>query len=393
MIDYNKFLNKNLASVKPSGIRKFFAIAEEMDDVISLGVGEPDFKTPWHIRQQGIEYLEKGKTRYTSNSGLIELRDEITRYYERRFNIKYDPKTEVLITVGGSEGIDMAIRSVIEPDDEVLIVEPSFVCYKPIVEVCSGVAVPLVTKQENEFKLTAEELKKAITDKTKMLVLPYPNNPTGAIMTKEELEDIAKICIENDILVLSDEIYSELTYTDEGHTSIASLDGMKERCIVINGFSKTYSMTGWRLGYALGPAPIIKQMTKLHQFAIMSAPTNSQYAAIDALKNGDRDIEKMKSEYDMRRRFVVDGFNKIGLECFEPKGAFYCFPCIKSTGLSSEEFCEELIKAKHVAVVPGNAFGDCGEGYIRVSYCYSIDNIKDAINAIGEFINEIKSNS
>lgn len=393
MIDYEKFLNRNLTAVKPSGIRKFFAIAEEMDNVISLGVGEPDFKTPWHIRQQGIEFLEKGKTRYTSNSGLIELREEITRYYKRKFNIEYDPKTEVLVTVGGSEGIDMAIRSIIEPGDEVLIVEPSFVCYKPIVEVCSGVATPIVTKQENEFKLTGKELIKAISNKTKVLVLPYPNNPTGAIMTKEELKEIAQVCIENDIFVISDEIYSELTYTKEGHTSIASLEGMKERCIVINGFSKTYSMTGWRLGYALGPAPIIAQMTKLHQFAIMSAPTNSQYAAIDALRNGDKDIEKMKNEYDMRRRFIVDGFNKLGLECFEPKGAFYCFPCIKSTGLSSEEFCEQLIKAKRVAVVPGNAFGDCGEGFIRVSYCYSIDNIKDALKAIGEFVNEIKSNS
>lgn len=393
MIDYERFLNKKLTDVKPSGIRKFFAIAEEMDDVISLGVGEPDFKTPWHIRQQGIEYLEKGKTRYTSNSGLIELREEITRYYKRKFNIEYDAKSEVLITVGGSEGIDMAIRAMVEPSDEVLIVEPSFVCYKPIVEVSSGVAIPLVTKQENEFKLTPEELINAITEKTKLLVLPFPNNPTGAIMTNDELEKIAKVCIEKDIFVLSDEIYSELTYTKEGHTSIASIEGMKERCIVINGFSKTYSMTGWRLGYALGPAAIIQQMTKLHQFAIMSAPTNSQYAAIDALKNGDKDIEKMRREYDMRRRFIVDGFNKIGLECFEPKGAFYCFPCIKSTGLSSEEFCEQLIKSKKVAVVPGNAFGDCGEGFIRVSYCYSIDNIKDALKAIGEFVNEIKGNS
>ena len=393
MIDYDKFLNKKLTGVKPSGIRKFFAIAEEMEDVISLGVGEPDFKTPWHIRQKGIEYLEKGKTRYTSNSGLIELREEISRYYKRKFNIEYDPKSEVLITVGGSEGIDMAIRALTQPGDEVLIVEPSFVCYKPIVEVSSGIATPITTKQENDFKLTADELRNAISDNTKMLVLPYPNNPTGAIMTGDELKEIAKICVEKDIFVLSDEIYSELTYTDEGHTSIASLEGMKERTIVINGFSKTYSMTGWRLGYALGPAPVIQQMTKLHQFAIMSAPTNSQYAAIDALRNGDRDIAKMKAEYDMRRRFIVDGFNKIGLECFEPKGAFYCFPCIKSTGLSSEEFCEQLIKSKRVAVVPGNAFGDCGEGFIRVSYCYSIENIKDAINAIGEFVNEIKSNS
>ena len=390
MIDYEKFLNRKLTAVKPSGIRKFFAIAEEMENVVSLGVGEPDFKTPWHIRQNAIEYLEKGKTRYTSNSGLIELREEISRYYERKFNIKYDAKSEILVTVGGSEGIDMALRAMIEPGDEVLVVEPSFVCYKPIVEVCSGIATPVITKQENEFKLTPEELRRAISSKTKVLVLPYPNNPTGAIMTKQELEEIAKVCIENDIFVLSDEIYGELTYTKEGHTSIASLDGMKERCVVINGFSKTYSMTGWRLGYALGPAPIITQMTKLHQFAIMSAPTNSQYAAIDALKNCDRDIIKMRNEYDMRRRFIVDGFNKIGLECFEPKGAFYCFPCIKSTGLSSEEFCEQLIKSKRVAVVPGNAFGDCGEVFIRVSYCYSIDNIKDALKAIGEFINEIK---
>ncbi|MBE6742243.1 MAG: aminotransferase class I/II-fold pyridoxal phosphate-dependent enzyme [Ruminococcaceae bacterium] len=392
LIDYDRFLNKKLTSVKPSGIRKFFAIAEEMDDVISLGVGEPDFKTPWHIRQKGIENLESGKTRYTSNSGLIELREEITKYYKRRFNIDYDAKSEVLVTVGGSEGIDMAIRSVVENGDEVLIVEPSFVCYKPIVEVSGGVAVSLVTKQENEFKLTADELKSAITDKTKMLILPYPNNPTGGIMNRKELEAIASVIIENDILVLSDEIYGELTYTEEGHTSIASLDGMKERTIVINGFSKTYSMTGWRLGYALAPAPLITQMTKLHQFAIMSAPTTSQQAAIDALKNGDRDIVKMRNEYDMRRRFIVDGFNKLGLECFEPKGAFYCFPCIKSTGLSSEEFCERLIRSKKVAVVPGNAFGDCGEGFIRVSYCYSIKNIKAALVAIGEFLDELKSN-
>lgn len=389
MINYDKFLNKNLAQVKPSGIRRFFAIAEEMDNVISLGVGEPDFLTPWHIRQQGIDYLEQGFTRYTANAGLIDLRKEISNYYARKYLVKYDPNSEVLVTVGGSEGIDMAIRAILESGDEVLVVEPSFVCYKPIAEVCGGVAIPLVTKQENEFKLTAEELEKAITDKTKILVLPYPNNPTGAIMTEDELKAIAKIIIEKDIFVISDEIYSELTYTPEGHTSIASINGMQERTIVINGFSKTYSMTGWRLGYALGPAPIIEQMTKLHQYAIMSAPTNSQYAAIDALKNGDKDITKMRDDYDMRRRYTVDGFRKIGLECFEPKGAFYVFPCIKSTGLTSEEFAEELIKAKRVAVVPGNAFGDCGEGYIRVSYCYSIDNIKEAINRIGEFVKEL----
>lgn len=391
MINYDKFLNQNLVNVKPSGIRKFFAIAEEMENVISLGVGEPDFLTPWHIRQQGIDYLEQGITRYTANAGLIELRNEITNFYSRKYSVKYNPESEVLVTVGGSEGIDMAIRAILSEGDEVLVVEPSFVCYKPIVEVCSGVAVPLVTKEENEFKLTAEELKNAITDKTKLLVLPYPNNPTGGILTKNELEELAKVIIENDIFVISDEIYSELTYTPEGHTSIASIDGMQERTIVINGFSKTYSMTGWRLGYALGPKKIIEQMTKLHQFAIMSAPTNSQYAAIDALRNGDDDIRKMKEDYDMRRKFTVDGFRKIGLDCFEPMGAFYVFPCIKSTGLTSEEFAERLIKSKRVAVVPGDAFGECGEGFIRVSYCYSIDNLKEAISRIGEFVKELRN--
>ena len=389
-MNYDKFLNRSLVAVKPSGIRRFFAIAEEMDNVISLGVGEPDFKTPWHIRQYGIDFLEQGKTCYTANAGLIELRDEISKYYARKFLVKYDPQSEVLVTVGGSEGIDMAIRAMTEPGDEVLIVEPSFVCYKPIVEVSGGVAVPLVTKQEDSFKLTPEALRAAITDKTKILILPFPNNPTGAVMNEAELKAIAQIIIEQDIMVISDEIYSELTYTEEGHTSIASIYGMQERTIVINGFSKTYSMTGWRLGYALGPAPIIKQMTKLHQFAIMSAPTNSQYAAIDALRNGDEDIKKMKLDYDMRRRYTVDGFRKIGLDCFEPKGAFYVFPCIRSTGLSSEEFCERLIKSKRVAVVPGNAFGDCGEGFIRVSYCYSIENIKEAIRRIGEFVEELQ---
>ncbi|MCR5208550.1 MAG: aminotransferase class I/II-fold pyridoxal phosphate-dependent enzyme [Eubacterium sp.] len=362
-----------------------------MDNVISLGVGEPDFKTPWHIRQNGIDYLEQGRTRYTANAGMIELRREISNFYARKYLIKYNPDNEILVTVGGSEGIDMALRAIITPGDEVLVVEPSFVCYKPITEVCGGTAVPLVTTEENSFKLTAEELENAITDKTKVLVLPFPNNPTGAIMTESELKAIAKVIINNDLFVISDEIYSELTYTPEGHCSIASINGMQERTVVINGFSKTYSMTGWRLGYALGPAPIIKQMTKLHQFAIMSAPTNSQYAAIDALKFGDGDILKMKEDYDMRRRFTVDGFRKIGLECFEPLGAFYAFPCIKSTGLRSEEFAERLIKSKRVAVVPGDAFGDCGEGYIRVSYCYSIENIKEAIRLIGEFIEELKN--
>lgn len=393
MINYDKLLNKRLVDVKPSGIRKFFAIAEEMDNVISLGVGEPDFLTPWHIRQYGIDYLEQGFTRYTANAGLIELRKEISNYYARKYLVKYDPKTEILVTVGGSEGIDMAIRAIISEGDEVLVIEPSFVCYTPIIEVSGGRAVPLVTKAENDFKLTANDLEDAITSKTKAIIFPYPNNPTGAVMEEDELKEIAEVLIKNDIFVISDEIYSELTYTKTGHTSIASVDSMQERCVVINGFSKTYSMTGWRLGYALGPAPVIEQMTKLHQFAIMSAPTNSQYAAIDALRNGDDDINKMRMDYDMRRRFTVDAFRKIGLDCFEPMGAFYVFPCIKSTGLTSEEFAEKLIKSKRVAVVPGDAFGECGEGYIRVSYCYSIDNIREAIRRIGEFVKELKDES
>lgn len=390
MIDYGKFINKSLADIKPSGIRRFFAIAEEMDNVISLGVGEPDFKTPWHIRQLGIDYLEQGRTRYTANAGLLELRKEISNFYARKYLVKYNPENEILVTVGGSEGIDMALRALVEEGDEVLVVEPSFVCYKPIAQVCGGTVKPIVTKEENDFKLTPDELENAISEKSKVLVLPFPNNPTGAILTERELKQLAEVIIKHDLFVISDEIYSELTYTPVGHTSIASVNGMQERTIVINGFSKTYSMTGWRLGYALGPAPVIKEMTKLHQFAIMSAPTNSQFAAIDALKNGDDDIKKMKQDYDMRRRFTVDGFRNIGLDCFEPLGAFYVFPCIKSTGLSSEEFCEKLIKSKRVAVVPGDAFGDCGEGYIRVSYCYSIDNIKEAIRLIGEFVKELK---
>ena len=393
MINYDEFLNPDLMSIKPSGIRKFFSIAEEMDNVISLGVGEPDFLTPWHIRQTGIDALEKGITRYTANAGLIQLRREIAEFYERKYNVAYDPKTDIIVTVGGSEGIDMCIRSVICSGDEVLVVEPSFVCYKPIVEICGGVAIPIVTTDENSFRLTPEALENAITDKTKLLILPYPNNPTGAVMRKEDLAAIAKVIKKHNLLVLSDEIYSELTYGDQPHVSIASISGMKERTIVINGFSKTYSMTGWRLGYALGPEPIITQMTKLHQFAIMSAPTNSQYAAIEALRNGDNDIEKMRDDYDMRRRFTVNAFRSIGLDCFEPEGAFYIFPCIKSTGLSSEEFCERLILSKRVAVVPGNAFGDSGEGYIRVSYCYSIDNIKQAVKRIEEFINELGENN
>lgn len=389
MINYNEFLNPQILGIKPSGIRKYFSIAEEMEDVISLGVGEPDFFTPWHIRKTGIQTLENGKTRYTANAGLIELRKAIADFYRNKHHVEYNPKNEILVTVGGSEGIDMCIRTMISPGDEVLVVEPSFVCYKPIVEMCGGIAVALETKNENSFRLTAEELEAAVTDKTKLLVLPYPNNPTGAVMREEDLIAIAKVIEKHNLFVLSDEIYSALTYGDKPHVSIASISGMQERTVVINGFSKTYSMTGWRLGYALGPKPIIEQMTKLHQFAIMSAPTNSQYAAIEALKNGDRDIEKMRDEYDVRRRFTVNAFREIGLDCFEPEGAFYIFPCIKSTGLTSDEFCEQLIMSKHVAVIPGNAFGECGEGFIRVSYCYSIENIKEAVKRIGEFVKEL----
>lgn len=389
-MQYDDFINPALSAVKPSGIRKFFSIAEEMDNVISLGVGEPDFLTPWHIRQQGIDTLERGSTRYTANAGLISLREEICAFYQRKYDLEYNSKNEVLVTVGGSEGIDMCIRTLICPGDEVLVVEPSFVCYKPIVEVCGGKAVPLVTKNKNNFRVTTEELENAITDKTKMIIFPYPNNPTGAVMRREDLEPVCEVLKKHNIFVLSDEIYSELTYGSNTHVSIASMPGMKERTVVINGFSKTYSMTGWRLGYALGPAPVIAQMTKLHQFAIMSAPTTSQFAAVEALRNGDADIIKMRDDYDMRRRFTVNAFREIGLPCFEPEGAFYAFPSIQSTGLSSEEFCEKLIYSKRVAVVPGNAFGDCGEGFIRVSYCYSIDNIKEAVTRIGEFVRELE---
>lgn len=389
-MQYDDFINPALSAVKPSGIRKFFSIAEEMDNVISLGVGEPDFLTPWHIRQQGIDTLERGSTRYTANAGLISLREEICAFYQRKYDLEYNAKNEVLVTVGGSEGIDMCIRTLICPGDEVLVVEPSFVCYKPIVEVCGGKAVPLVTKNKNNFRVTADELENAITDKTKMIIFPYPNNPTGAVMRRDDLEPVCEVLKKHNIFVLSDEIYSELTYGSNTHVSIASMPGMKERTVVINGFSKTYSMTGWRLGYALGPAPVIAQMTKLHQFAIMSAPTTSQFAAVEALRNGDADIIKMRDDYDMRRRFTVNAFREIGLPCFEPEGAFYAFPSIQSTGLSSEEFCEKLIYSKRVAVVPGNAFGDCGEGFIRVSYCYSIDNIKEAVTRIGEFVRELE---
>ncbi|MBR2589340.1 MAG: aminotransferase class I/II-fold pyridoxal phosphate-dependent enzyme [Clostridia bacterium] len=393
MIQYDSLLNQNLLHIKPSGIRKFFDLAEKMDDVISLGVGEPDFLTPWHIRQEAVKTLDVGKTRYTANAGLLALRREISKYIENNYHLHYDYESEVLVTVGGSEGIDLFIRAVTNAGDEIIVPEPSFVCYNPIVSICGGIPVPLVTKEENNFKITAQALKAAITPKTKALILPYPNNPTGAILERAELEEIAAVLRESDILVISDEIYASLTYGGKTHVSIASLEGMPERCVVINGFSKTFSMTGWRLGYALGPKPIIEQMTKLHQFAIMSAPTTSQFGAIEALKNGQEDTEKMKAEYDFRRRYIVKAFNDIGLHCFNPEGAFYCFPSIRSTGLSSDEFCERLLKEKKVAVVPGTAFGASGEGYIRVSYCYSVEHIKTAIGRIKEFLGELKNES
>lgn len=387
-MDYGKILNQTVIDIKPSGIRKFFDIAAEMDDVISLGVGEPDFQTPWHIRQAGIVSLQNGKTRYTSNRGLKELRACISKYINDRTGVKYDPETDILVSVGGSEAIDAAVRTLVSPGDEVLIVEPSFVCYEPICRLAGGIPVSLPTKAENSFRLTPYELQKHITPRTKALILPYPGNPTGAIMERSDLEAIAAVLRETDIMVISDEIYSELTYTGDRHVSISEIDGMKERTVVVNGFSKTYSMTGWRLGYAYGPAPVIKQMTKIHQFAIMSAPTTSQYAAIEAVKNGRHDIENMVEEYDMRRRLIVDGFRTLGFECFEPLGAFYAFPSIRSTGMSSEEFCEKLLYSKKVAVIPGNAFGQSGEGHIRASYCYSVEHIKEALRRIGEFLSE-----
>ena len=390
-MEYSKYMNSSIQSVSPSGIRKFFDIANEMQDVISLSIGEPDFQTPWHIRDEGIRSLEKGKTWYSPNRGFADLLKEITAYYQRRFGITYSPTTQTLVTVGGSEAIDLCFRTLIERGDEVIIPQPSFVCYEPLTVMAGGVPVIINTKNEDNFRLKADDLRAAITDRTKLLVLPFPNNPTGAIMEKHDLEEIAKVCIEKDILVLSDEIYSELTYGDRDHVSIASVDGMYERTVVINGFSKSYAMTGWRLGYALGPAEIIAQMTKLHQYGIMSAPTTAQYAAIEALKNGDRDVNRMRDEYDMRRRLVVDSFNDMGLSCFEPLGAFYVFPCIKSTGLSSDECCTRLIMEKHVAVVPGTAFGACGDGFVRVSYSYSLKHLKIALQRIREFLEELKN--
>ncbi len=389
MIDYGKVLNKTVTDIKPSGIRKFFDVAATMKDVISLGVGEPDFQTPWVIRKAGIESLQRGKTKYTSNWGLVELREEISNYLNRKFNTRYDPKDEILVTVGGSEAIDLALRALISVGDEVIIPQPSYVCYEPITEITGGVPVIINTKAENDFKVTAEELKAAITDKTKVVILPYPSNPTGAIMEKSDLEAIAEVLKDTNIMVISDEIYAELTFSGKPHVSPASIPGMWERTITVNGFSKAFSMTGWRLGYACGPKPVMDEIVKIHQYAIMSSPTTSQYAAIEALKNCDEDVQYMLKQYDMRRRMIVSGFNKIGLTCREPKGAFYAFPSIESTGMSSDEFCEKLLHAKKVAVVPGTAFGESGEGFIRASYCYSVEHIKEALNRIEEFLKEI----
>ncbi|WP_044914291.1 pyridoxal phosphate-dependent aminotransferase [Butyrivibrio sp. WCE2006] len=381
-------LSEKIVEIKPSGIRKFFDVVKTIDGAISLGVGEPDFDTPWHIRDEGIYSLEKGRTFYTSNSGLMELKEEICNYIKRKQNTTYNPANQVLVTVGGSEAIDLAIRAMVDPGDEVLIPQPSYVSYEPCAILAGAKPVIIELKEENEFRLTAEELLENITDKTKLLVLPFPNNPTGAIMEKKDLEAIAKVIIEKDIYVLSDEIYSELTYTDK-HISIVEIPGMYERTILINGFSKSYAMTGWRLGYACGPEIIIEQMTKIHQFAIMCAPTTSQYAAVEALKNGDEDVNMMREEYNHRRRYLIKELRDIGLPCFEPFGAFYIFPCIKQFGMSSDEFATRLLQEEKLAVVPGNAFGDCGEGFIRISYAYSLDDLKKAMERLRRFIQKL----
>ena len=382
-------LADKVVEIKPSGIRKFFDIVSEMKDAISLGVGEPDFDTPWHIRDEGIYSLERGRTHYTSNAGLMELREEICRYLYRRQGLSYDPVKEVLITVGGSEAIDIGLRAMCNPGDEVLIPQPSYVSYEPCAVLAGAKPVIINLKAENEFRLTAQELEDAITEKTKILILPFPNNPTGAIMEKKDLEAIAEVILKHDIFVMSDEIYSELTYKDK-HVSIAELPGMQERTILINGFSKAYAMTGWRLGYACGPREIIQQMTKIHQFAIMCAPTTSQCAAVEALKNGDGDVEQMSTAYNQRRRYLMNAFREMGLECFEPYGAFYVFPCIKEFGLTSDEFAERLLKEEKLAVVPGTAFGDCGEGFLRISYAYSMEQLKEALSRMNRFIQRLR---
>ena len=382
-------LSKTITTIEPSGIRKFFDIVSEMDDAISLGVGEPDFDTPWHIRDEGIYSLEKGRTFYTSNAGLKELKIEISKYLDRRFGLSYDYNKEMLVTVGGSEAIDIAMRAMLDPQDEVLIPQPSYVSYVPCCVLANGTPVPIELKAENEFRLTAEELEAAITPKTKLLVMPFPNNPTGAVMEKKDLEAVAEVVKKHDLFVLSDEIYAELTYLDN-HVSIASIPGMRERTIVINGFSKSHAMTGWRLGYACGPEVIIKQMLKIHQFAIMCAPTTSQYAAVEALRNGDEDVAMMREEYNGRRRYVLERFKEMGLSCFEPFGAFYVFPNIQEFGMTSEEFATELLREEKVAVVPGSAFGASGEGYIRISYAYSLDDLKEALGRVNHFIEKLR---
>jgi len=382
-------LSNTIVNIKPSGIRKFFDIAAEMDDVISLGVGEPDFDTPWHVRDEGIYSLEKGRTSYTSNAGLKELKEEIAKFLQRRYDLTYDPVKEMIVTVGGSEGIDICMRAMLDPGDEVLIPQPSYVSYEPCAILANGTPVIIELKAENEFRLTAEELEAAITPKTKLLVLPFPNNPTGAIMERKDLEAIAEVILKHDLFVLSDEIYSELTYTDN-HVSICNLPGMKERTVLINGFSKSHSMTGWRLGYACGPEVIIKQMLKIHQFAIMCAPTTSQYAAVEAMRNGDEDVQEMKAEYNVRRKYLLKRFADMGVDCFEALGAFYVFPCIKQFGMTSDEFATGMLNSKKVCVVPGTAFGDCGEGFLRISYAYSMENLKIAMDRFEEFVKELR---
>lgn len=392
MIDYNTMLSSRTQSLKPSGIRKFFDLLDDMKDVVALTVGQPDFITPWHIRKKAIESLEEGRTYYTSNNGLLELRREISKYLERRFSLCYDAKDEIIVTIGGSEAIDIAMRAILDPEDEVIIPVPSFVCYAPIATLTGAKAVMLTTYEKDKFKIDPNALKAAITPKTKLLVLPFPNNPTGGIMTAEELQSIADIAIENNILVLSDEIYAELTFGRK-HVSIATLPGMRERTVVVNGFSKAYAMTGWRMGYVAAPKEITAQMHKIHQYAIMCAPTTSQYAAIEALKNGDDDIEEMAEEYNRRRRYIVNGLRKIGIPCFEPEGAFYVYPNIGVFGMSSETFCERLLYEEKVAIVPGTAFGECGEGFARISYAYSLDHIKKALAGIERFVKKIMKES
>ena len=388
-MNFRQLCNPTLLELPPSGIRKLFDIAATMDGVISLGIGEPDFPTPWHVRNAAIQTLEKSRTKYTANAGMAELRAEISAYLERRFQLTYSPDSQILVTVGGSEAIDLAMRTFLQPGDEVIVPLPSFVCYGPLAALCGAKIVPVHMRAEDQFKLTPELLKRAITEKTKLLVLPFPNNPTGSILERQDLEGLAEILRGTNIIVISDEIYSELNYTGTRHVSIAELPGMKERTVLVNGFSKTYSMTGWRLGYACAAPEVIEQMTKLHQYAIMCAPTTSQFAAIEALRNGDDDVRAMREEYNYRRRFIVNGFNQLGLTCFEPLGAFYCFPSIQSTGMSSEDFCDELLRREKVAIVPGTAFGSSGEGFVRVSYAYSIDHIKKALCAVDRFINTV----